>query len=101
MITYATETDSPLRRRLIKLIEHVSGQPKLDRLYQTYRQESRATDNIWAEAIERLGIRLTLKSGDCDGIPKEGPLVIVSNHPFGVLDRATFRGLCQSSHFDF
>ena len=90
-ITYATDTDGPLKRGLIRLIERVSGQPKLDRLYQTYRLDSQPTDNIWAEAIERLGINLTLKSGRHDGIPKEGPLVIVSNHPFGVLDGL---GLC-------
>jgi len=90
-ITYATDTDGPFRRRMIRLIERVSGQPKLDRLYQTYRRESCQTDNIWAEAIERLGINLTLQSGRHDGIPKEGPLVIVSNHPFGVLDGL---GLC-------
>lgn len=85
-ITYATETDSPLRRRIITCIERLSGQPKLDRLYQQYRSEKQPEQNIWAEAINRLGVEVSLISGQIEAIPKEGPLVIVANHPYGVLD---------------
>ena len=85
-ITYATETDGPLRRGFITCVERLTGQRKLDRIYQQYRSEKQPEQNIWAEAIKRLGVQVSLLSGQIEAIPKEGPLVIVANHPYGVLD---------------
>ncbi|MFC2115281.1 GNAT family N-acyltransferase [Bacteroidota bacterium] len=36
--------------------------------------------------IEQLGIRYEIRPEDLDKIPKEGPFITVSNHPFGGID---------------
>ena len=38
------------------------------------------------DALRVMGVRLQCDEGFAEAIPKEGPLVIVSNHPFGGID---------------
>jgi putative hemolysin len=35
---------------------------------------------------DRFGLRLDVVAGSLDLIPREGPLVVVANHPYGILD---------------
>lgn len=36
--------------------------------------------------LEQLGVELQIDPGDLERIPKSGPLLIVANHPFGLLE---------------
>ncbi|MBI1336664.1 MAG: GNAT family N-acetyltransferase [Phycisphaera sp.] len=36
--------------------------------------------------LRRLGVRIDYKSRELDRIPKEGPVVVVANHPFGGIE---------------
>jgi putative hemolysin len=36
--------------------------------------------------LSRYGLSLSIVSGSLENIPKDGPLVLVSNHPYGILD---------------
>jgi len=85
-LTYVTPKDPLWRRTFINCIETFTGQRKLNSLYQDYRHFGETTGNIWADAISRLHLNIKGLTETGSSIPVEGPLVIVSNHPYGVLD---------------
>lgn len=85
-ISYATNDDPVLRRSLIRTIEWLSGQPRLRRLYDDYRRQGGSDRPFWQEAIDRLRVSLDYDAAQLDNLPVDGPLIVVSNHPFGVLD---------------
>src|SRR5581483_8142547 len=86
--SYAAPDDPPLKRLTIRLIERMTGQPRLKRIYRQYRSEGGA-GNFWEQALQRLRLRLVYDSKPLESWPQSGPLVVVCNHPFGVID-----GLC-------
>lgn len=85
-LSYATDGDPVLRRSLIRGIEKISGQPRLRRLYDEYRRQGGSDLPFWQEAINRLRVSLDYDAQQLLNMPKDGPLIVVSNHPFGVLD---------------
>ena len=36
--------------------------------------------------LERYGLSLDIKSGALTNIPRNGPIVLIANHPYGILD---------------
>ncbi|HEY2276130.1 MAG TPA: lysophospholipid acyltransferase family protein [Steroidobacteraceae bacterium] len=74
------------RRALIRLIEIASGQQNLREKYQQYRACASSGGDFWGEAVKLLSIRIDLDRATLANIPPTGPLVVVANHPFGLLD---------------
>ena len=60
------------------------GTSKVQRLYD--RAVLRGDGNFFENVLRELDVDWELASGAFENIPKEGPLVIVANHPFGGLD---------------
>lgn len=82
--SYSTPDESRYRRAVIHWIEQATGKPRLRRLYEDY-VNGPAVEDFFAEAVERLALAVRVHGG-VTGIPRTGPLVIVANHPFGVVD---------------
>jgi len=99
--SYASEDDPRLKRFVIRLIERMSGQPYLKSLYEDFRNNRRPDEPFWDSAIRRLEIDLVLDENKLDAWPRSGPLVVVSNHPFGVLDGVTICHLVSKVRKDF
>lgn len=85
-VSYANPADPLPRRLLIRAVELATGQHKLNTLYRDYRRRDGAGEAIWDAAFRRLRLRLCLDQTALDAVPRQGPLVIVANHPFGILD---------------
>ncbi|MBO6826511.1 MAG: lysophospholipid acyltransferase family protein [Sneathiella sp.] len=86
----------------MRSVEFLTGQPKLNRIYQRYRAEQgREARNFWDAAIDRLKLNLTYDPVRLSNIPKEGPLVVVANHPYGVIDGLTACYLISRVRPDF
>jgi putative hemolysin len=98
--SYAAPGDAPLKRLIIRLIERVTGQPRLKRLYRQYRADDEAGP-FWEEALRRLRLTLVLDGAPLTQWPTTGPLVIVCNHPFGVIDGVAICALTARLRPDF
>ena len=84
--SYANPEDSRTRKAFIRSIEYFSGQPKLYKLYRDYQTNPQNWESFWDGCMDKLELDVQFDKSKIKNIPKEGPLVIVANHPFGVLD---------------
>ncbi|HUO97257.1 MAG TPA: lysophospholipid acyltransferase family protein [Rhizomicrobium sp.] len=84
--SYADPADPPLKRFVIHAIEALTGQPYLRWLYESYRTHPVAGETFWDAAIRLLELKVVCDAARLAAWPRTGPLVVVCNHPFGVLD---------------
>jgi putative hemolysin len=98
--SYAAPGDPLLKRLLIQLIERMTGRPRLKRLYLDYKAQSAPAD-FWREAIARLKLKLVFDSRPLESWSRQGPLVEVCNHPFGVVDGLVICALVADIRSDF
>jgi len=99
--SYATNEDPKLKKLLIRVIEKMTGQPYLKRLYEDHRVNPVPGESFWAAALRRLEVKLKYNEEALAGIPRTGALVIVANHPFGVLDGLIISLLTSKARTDF
>lgn len=84
--SYALPEDPRLKRLVIRMIERMTGQPRLKRIYDAYRAEPVPGESFWDSAVRRLDLHIVTNEDTLAKLPREGAVVIVANHPFGVLD---------------
>jgi len=99
--SYANADDKRLRRLLIRAIERMTGQPHLKRLYEEYRHNPIAGETFWESAVRHLQLKINVNDDALAAVPRQGPLVIVANHPFGVLDGVVVSYLVSKVRDDF
>lgn len=98
--TYAAPEDAVWRRYVIHAIEQLTGKPRLWKLYSEYCAGPPSAD-FFAEAVEKLSLNVSLDPRDLARIPRSGPLVVVANHPFGVVDGIVLGHLLSRVRPDF
>ncbi len=64
---------------------YASGFPQINRFYSKHLTAFRGIDFIDA-SLANLNIRYECPENDLKHLPKSGPFIVVSNHPFGFLD---------------
>ena len=84
--SYAAPDDPRLKRFVIRLIERMTGQPYLKWLYDDHRDHPIEGETFWEAAVRRLELNVVYDEARLRALPKHGSVVVVSNHPFGVLD---------------
>ena len=99
--SYAAPSDPYLKRIVIGTIERMTGQPYLKHLYDSYRNAPIAGENFWDACIRHLELNIDYNEEALSAVPREGPLVIVANHPFGVLDGIVLSYLTSKVRQDF
>jgi len=86
-LSYASTFTNPTQRVTIQTIEHLTG--KLRLLRKVRRFEAMGVPHgqaFWKQALDVMGIELKTPQEQIDRIPKDGPLIITSNHPHGLVD---------------
>lgn len=85
-LSYAAYFDHPVKRNFVRVVEKLSGQRLIKKKYDHYRMNLADDVPFFDAAIQLLDLDVKISASRLAQIPKSGPLVIVANHPFGVLD---------------
>jgi putative hemolysin len=85
-ISYATSVKSRGAQALVRVVENATGRLRLIKRADGYEQEVAQGRDFWQVMVERYGLSLDVVRGSLENIPREGPLILISNHPYGILD---------------
>jgi len=100
-ISYAWAAPSPFGQHVIRAVENMTGRPRLLRMARDYEREVAEGRDFWAVMRDRYRMRLDMAEGSPARIPAEGPVVVVANHPFGILDGLAMGCLLSMRRSDF
>jgi putative hemolysin len=100
-ISYASSAASRGGRAMIRAVENVTGRVGLIRRAKGYEHEVARGRDFWQVIVERYGLSLDVIGGSLDNIPAKGPLILIANHPYGILDGLMMGHILSKVRGDF
>ena len=100
-ITYATSAQTKGGRAFIRFMENATGRLRLIKRAEGYEREVAAGKDFWQVMVERYGLSLDVVKGSLESIPREGPLILIANHPYGILDGLMMGHILSQVRGDF
>ncbi len=91
--TYSTPDQPALQRVVIQAIEKMGGQRKLKKLYAQHQKSVADGENFFSAALRLLKMNVEFDAAALARTPATGPVLFISNHPYGVLDGITLTWL--------
>ncbi|MEM6486453.1 MAG: lysophospholipid acyltransferase family protein [Pseudomonadota bacterium] len=100
-ITYVDDSMSELGSRFVDTIERLSGRKKLEAVYHQIKGEGLDDERFFSRALELADIQYHVHRSKNGCTFPEGPLVLVANHPFGVIDGLILCDIASRMHKRF
>ena len=100
-ISYSDSAQTKAGKTVIKLMENTTGRLRLIKRARGYEQEVANGRDFWQVMVERYGLSLDIVAGDLSKIPTSGPLIMIANHPYGILDGLMMGHILSSVRGDF
>ena len=100
-ISYSYSAQTKGGRAMIRTMENLTGRISLIKRAAGYETEVSRGRDFWEVIVERYGLTLDVVGGSLSNIPKEGPLVLIANHPYGILDGLMMGHILSQTRGDF
>ena len=100
-ISYAYSAETRTGRAMIRLMENTTGRLRLIKRAEGYEHEVAAGRDFWQVMVERYGLTLDVIGGSLSNIPRDGPLILIANHPYGILDGLMMGHILSAIRGDF
>lgn len=100
-ISYAQSARTRGGRAIIRTMENLTGRIGLIRRADGYAQDVAQGCDFWEVMVARYGLSLDVVGGSLSHIPKAGPLIVIANHPYGILDGLMMGHILRQTRRDF
>jgi len=101
-LSYAGTFTNPWKAGSIRAIEWLTAKLKLLSMIRSFeRSGSPVGVAFWSKAIRHMGIRLDTPPEEIARIPATGPVVMVANHPHGLVDGMIMAEMVSRVRGDF
>ena len=101
-LSYASTFDDPWKASFIRVMEALTGKLTILRLIRKFERQGAPTGQaFWRACLDVMGIDLLTPQEQLDLIPKTGPVIVVANHPHGMVDGMIFADLIGRVRSDY
>lgn len=101
-LSYAGTFSNPFKAGTIRAIEWATAKVHLLMLIRKFEQSGAPHGSpFWPKAIRHMGIRIDTPDAEIARIPKTGPVVVVANHPSGLVDGMVMAEMVNRVRSDF
>jgi putative hemolysin len=99
--TFATAEVNFMGQLFIMITELLTGKLKLKKLYDEYISENRPPQYFWDDAVSKLNLKIKTNFKEGGHIPKNGRLIVIANHAFGVADGVSICSVISKVRQDY
>lgn len=101
-LSYAGTFRNPFKVLTIRSLEWLTAKVKLLRMIRSFEKSGAPVGvAFWSKAIRHMGIRIDTPPEEIARIPKTGPVVVVANHPSGLVDGMIMAEMVSRVRSDF
>ena len=101
-LSYSGTFTNPAKVLTIRAIEWTTAKVKLLSMIRSFERSGAPVGvAFWSKAIRHMGIRVDTPPEEIARIPKTGPVVVVANHPHGLVDGMIMAEMVSRVRGDF
>lgn len=100
-LTYANSFPQFWKRAFIKTVETVTARMQLLFHMRHWENNPDKHPHFWTSVLDEMNIQVQTPEDQLNNIPKTGPIVVVCNHPHGLIDGVVLAWLLSKCREDF
>ncbi len=101
-LSYANTFPNPWKANTIRGMEWLTGKYRLLRLIRRFEAEGvQEGQAFWPQALRHMGISVQTPDDEVGRIPAKGPVIVVANHPHGLVDGMVLAELVGRVRHDY
>lgn len=101
-LSYSGTFTNPAKVLTIRAMEWATAKVKLLRMIRSFEKSGAPVGvTFWPKAVRHMGIRIDTPDEEIARIPRTGPLVVVANHPHGLVDGMIMAEMVARVRSDF
>jgi 1-acyl-sn-glycerol-3-phosphate acyltransferase len=100
-VSYSHSAKNSLGKVFIKVLENATGRLALLKRVQSLGVNFSTKKKFWQSIMNGYGVKIVVLRGNLQNIPTDGPIIVVANHPYGILDGLVMGSVLAESGTNF